>query len=112
MARALRDRGGVASWSELKASLPRDQLEVALTAGRVTRVRRNLYVLADLQHVRRLAIAAGGTASHLTAAQHWGWKVKDPPVRPCITLARGCRKPAADLELHWLTSPPGRLQGT
>lgn len=101
MVQALGGRGGVATWSELKDLLSRDQLELALASGRVSRVRRNLYVLADIREVRRQAIAAGGVASHLTAALHWGWKVKDPPLRPCITLSRGSRKPLGDLELYW-----------
>ncbi|PUA81500.1 hypothetical protein [Nocardioides currus] len=72
--REIRKRGGVATWSELKACVDRDRLEAALIGGRISRLRRNLYVLTDLQEVRRVAIEAGGTASHLTAAQHWGWK--------------------------------------
>ncbi|PUA81499.1 endonuclease domain-containing protein [Nocardioides currus] len=27
--------------------------------------------------------------------------MKDPPQRPCLTLARGSRVPVGDLELHW-----------
>jgi very-short-patch-repair endonuclease len=107
----LRKRGGVASWSELKSSVARDQLAAALSTGQVSRVRRNLYVLASLHDVRRVAIEAGGVASHLTAAQHWGWKVKDPPERPCITLARGSRVPTGDLELHWADLDPGGVTG-
>lgn len=107
----LRSRGGVASWSELKTSLSRERLAEALDAGRVSRIRRNLYVLADLREVRRLAIAAGGVASHLTAAQHWGWKVKAAPDRPCITLARGSRVPSGDLELHWQDLTPREIAG-
>lgn len=111
MARALRERGGVATWSELKACVERDQLEEALRSGRVSRIRRNLYVLSDIREVRRIAISAGGVASHLTAAQHWGWKVKDPPERPCITLARGSRTPTEDLELHWQDLAPSEVAG-
>ena len=111
MVHALRARGGAAHWTELKASLTRDQLELALASGRVSRARRNLYVLADIREVRRIAIAAGGVASHLTAAQHWGWKVKDPPARPCITVPRGSRKPAGDLELHWQDLTPAETAG-
>ncbi len=107
----MRRRGGVATWSELKTSLTRDQLDEALTSGRLNRIRRNLYVLADIREVRRVAIAAGGVASHLTAAQHWGWKVKDPPARPCITLARGSRTPVGDLELHWQDLTPAEIAG-
>lgn len=102
---ALRERGGVASWSELKAVTAREHLEQSLADRTITRIRRNLYVLADLREVRRLAVEAGGVASHLTAAQHWGWKVKDPPTRPCITVARGARRPRGDLEVHWQDLP-------
>jgi len=109
--RALRGRGGVARWSELTSSVERDALDLALASGRVSRVRRNLYVLADIREVRRRAISAGGVASHLTAAQHWGWKVKDAPERPCITLARGSRPPTGDLELHWQDLTPREIAG-
>lgn len=107
----LRGRGDVATWTELKTGLTRDQLEEALASGVASRVRRNLYVLADLREVRRIAIAAGGVASHLTAAQHWGWKVKDSPERPCITLARGSRVPTGQLELHWQDLGPRDVAG-
>lgn len=81
----LRKRGGVGSWSELTSSIERDQLEAALADGRISRLRRKLYVVANLHDVRRLAIAAGGVASHLTAAQHWGWGCRRCawPIRPC-----------------------------
>lgn len=99
--REIRQRGGVATWSELKGVLEREQLEQALAQHRISRVRRNLYAVSDLAEVRRLAVEAGGVASHLTAAQHWGWKVKDPPTKPCITVPRGARVPTGDYELHW-----------
>lgn len=44
LVRTLRERGGVATWSELKAVTVREHLEQALEDRTVTRVRRNLYV--------------------------------------------------------------------
>jgi very-short-patch-repair endonuclease len=34
------------------------------------------------------AQALGGVLSHLSAALHWGWEVKEPPDRPWVTVAR------------------------
>jgi very-short-patch-repair endonuclease len=102
----LRRLGGVATRGEIlgpaDGSGPRrPALEAAVRAGRVVRLRHNCYALAGLDEAKQRARTLGGVVSHLSAAQHWGWKVKHPPLRPCVTLPRSARKPVADVELHW-----------
>ncbi len=46
------------------------------------------YALGDIEDVRARAEAVAGTVSHLSAAISHGWKVKQPPDRPTITLPR------------------------
>ena len=98
---ALRELGGVGTLRELLAYTNRSQLSAALADGRIHKPRHNRYCLADLDGSMRAVARTGGTASHLSAAQQFGWKLKHDPVRPCITLPRSARKPAGAYELHW-----------
>ncbi len=98
---ALRELGGVAPFGELIALSSRPQILAALAAGDIHKPRHNRYCLADAGSTQRAVARTGGTASHLTAAQEFGWKLKHDPPRPCITLPRSARKPKGSYELHW-----------
>ena len=98
---ALRELGGVGALRELLAYTNRSQLAAALADGGIHKPRHNRYCLADLDAALLAVARTGGTASHLSAAQQFGWKLKHDPVRPCITLPRSARKPAGAYELHW-----------
>jgi very-short-patch-repair endonuclease len=98
---ALRELGGVASFGELIALTTRLQVSVALQEERIHKPRHNRYCLADAEGTMRVVARTGGTASHLSAALEFGWKLKHDPVKPCITLPRSARKPAGSYELHW-----------
>ncbi len=98
---ALRELGGVAPFGELIALTTRAQVSAAMVEGRIHKPRHNRYCLADAEATMRAVARTGGTASHLSAAQEFGWKLKHDPVRPCITLPRSARKPAGSYELHW-----------
>lgn len=99
---ALRELGGVATFAELVASVGRSDIERALADGRINKPRHNRYCLADIDAVRHAVARTGGVASHLSAAQEFGWKLKEDPLRPCITLPRSARKPRGGAyELHW-----------
>jgi very-short-patch-repair endonuclease len=98
---ALRELGGVAPFGELIALTTRPQVAAALRDGRIRKPRHNRYCLSDADATRAAVAATGGTASHLSAAQEFGWKLKHDPVRPCITLPRSARKPRGAYELHW-----------
>lgn len=98
---ALRELGGVGTFRELLGLTTRSQLQVALANGLIHKPRHNRYCLADLEGTMRAVARTGGTASHLSAAQEFGWKLKHDPLRPCITMPRTSRKPSGAYELHW-----------
>ncbi len=98
---ALRELGGLGTFRELLGLTSRSQLAVALADGRIHKPRHNRYCLADLEGTLRAVARTGGTASHLSAAQEFGWKLKHDPLRPCVTLRRTSRKPRGSYELHW-----------
>ena len=98
---ALRELGGVAPFGELIGLTTRAEIVAATADGRIHKPRHNRYCLADAEGLVRAVARTGGTASHLSAAQEFGWKLKHDPVRPCITLPRSARKPAGSYELHW-----------
>lgn len=98
---ALRRLGGVASFGELMGPTTRAELVAAVSSGSVVKARHDRYALTATDELRLQAVRAGGTLSHLSAAQHWGWKVKFPPLLPCVTLPRNARKPEGKLEVHW-----------
>ena len=94
--------GGVARWNEIECLVTRAQVDDELQSGTISRLRRGVYALGDLDDVRTTARAHGGTVSHLSAAIHHGWKVKFPPEKPTITLARNRARPTGDdIEVHW-----------
>ena len=102
---ALQRLGGVATLGELIGPTTRGQVRGAERTGEILRLRHNRYALVDTDHQRSQAIAAGGVLSHLSAALHWGWAVKHPPVTACVTMPRGSRKPTGDLEVRWAVVP-------
>lgn len=109
---ALHRLGGVATWAELQPLTSRRKLRTALQAGRVARLNRAQYALPGADAALAAAIRLGGVASHLSAAQHWGWKVKTPPALPTVTVPRWKhRLDAEGLEVHWATLPPASLRG-
>ena len=98
---ALRELGGVATFGELLSLTTRAELVSAREHGRIHKPRHNRYCLADTEGTMLAVAATGGTASHLSAAREFGWKLKHEPVKPCITLPRSTRKPRGSYELHW-----------
>ncbi len=98
---ALRELGGVATFGELIGLTTRAELRAAVKDARIHKPRHDRYCLADAEGTMRAVARTGGTASHLSAAQEFGWKLKHDPVKPCITLPRSARKPPGSFELHW-----------
>lgn len=68
--------GGVAERATLVSLTCRADVDRALREGRLIRVRRGRYALPTAAEARRAAGALSGTASHPSAAAHWGWEMK------------------------------------
>jgi len=99
---AIRLLGGVARWNEICCLTTRARVDAELESGAISRLRRGTYAVGDLVEVRAQAQAVAGTVSHLSAAQLHGWKVKQPPERPTITLPRNRPLPPGNgFEVHW-----------
>ncbi len=98
---ALHELGGVGPFGELIALTTRAEITAAMDQGLIHKPRHDRYCLADADLLRRAVALTGGTASHLSAAQEFGWKLKHQPLKPCLTLPRSARKPRGSYELHW-----------
>lgn len=80
--------GGVGRRDRLRSLSHWRHIDAALAEGRILRVARGWYSLPLGEAGRREALSLTGTASHTTAANHWGWPVKSPPERPHVTVRR------------------------
>ncbi|MFC4787230.1 hypothetical protein ACT8ZV_22325 [Nocardioides sp. MAHUQ-72] len=110
-AEALTRLGGIATRRELLALTTRRRLRAAVDAGDLIELGRSRLALPTADGARCAAVRLGGTVSHLSAAQHWQWKVKLPPARPTITVPRRRHGLAADdVELHWADLPAARVR--
>jgi very-short-patch-repair endonuclease len=87
-ATALRQLGGVGTAAQIVQLTSRRKLRASIGAGEIVRVARARYALSDVQHHRKAAARLSGVISHLSAAQQWGWQVKEPPERPWVTVPR------------------------
>jgi len=91
--------GGVGSARQIVALSSRRRLRETIRAGDVRRCRRGLYALASVQDHRCRALELAAVTSHLSAAAHWGWKVKWSPDRPWVTVPRN-RKVTARMRVE------------
>ena len=85
---ALTWKGGVADARTLNALSSRKRVRTALRKGEIVRVARGSYALPDAQESRRAAARLSGVASHLSAAQRFGWELKHRPAHPTVTVPR------------------------
>ena len=99
---ALTQLGGVATSAELAPLTSRRRLRTAHAKGHVLRIGTGRFALPGADRAMVAAARVGGVVSHLSAAQHWGWKLKLPPELPTVTVPRRCSGlDAAGIELHW-----------
>jgi hypothetical protein len=84
------------------------QLRKAVRDGRVVHLGRNRYALPGAQQALLAAGRLHGVASHLSAAQTWGWAIKFPPSLPVVTVPRGrkvARSRREEVDLRWQDMP-------
>lgn len=93
--RALERLGGIASAGELHRACGRGRVRVALRHGRVLRDARGRYALPETDDALRAAHRLSGVLWLDSAALHHGWKVKQRPGAPAVTVRRN-RKLTAD----------------
>jgi very-short-patch-repair endonuclease len=105
---ALTRLGGLGTSREILNMTSRAGLRRAVLDGRVVRLKPGSYALPDADQALVAARALGGTVSLLSAALHWGWKVRMPPRRPAVTLARHRRLPQRGFEadVRWADLAP------
>src|SRR3954452_19324018 len=99
--------GGSATFAELRAVVSARSIWTALAGGRIRRVAKGVYVLPEAPVALTAARSHGGVVSHLSAAQHWGFGVINPPTLPHVTLEpdRVRRRTGLPCVLHWASVP-------
>lgn len=83
--------GGCATTAELREHHSKRAVAAAIAAGEVVRLGRGRLALPSTGQHLRVAHSRSGTLSHLSAAQHHGWKVKIVPDVAHVTLPRNRR---------------------
>ncbi|MFC7490092.1 MULTISPECIES: DUF559 domain-containing protein [unclassified Knoellia] len=99
----------MATTHELRRHHPKRAIADARAAGELDRVSRGRYALPSVDEHRRLAHARKARLSHLSAALHYGWKVKVVPNKAQITLPYKRRLRAehrSDVDPHWADLKP------
>ena len=83
---ALTRLGGIASARDLLALTTRKRLRRAVEKRDITHVARNRYALRSADEAIAVAMDVDGHLRLLSAAAHWGWKVKWPARFPQILV--------------------------
>lgn len=98
---ALDELGCVATRKQLLSmGVTVSAITTALEAGEISRVRHGKYVAGSAIGLMESAEAVGGVVSHLSAALHYGWSLKELPPRPTLTLPRTSRS-VSGFTCHW-----------
>jgi very-short-patch-repair endonuclease len=112
VAQALIELGGIADASTLVSATSRHGLQQAVHSGEVIRIGRGRYSLPDLDEHPRAAARLCGALDLVSAARHYGWKVKFPPERPEVIVPRGRKvSPSrrSGIDLRWGQVSPAEL---
>ena len=86
-AAALARMGAIATAQELLGLTTRKKLRRAVASGGIVYVSRNRYALASQDEAEAIALSIDGHLRLLSAAAHWGWKVKWPARWPQLVVA-------------------------
>lgn len=87
----LRRLGGVSDSKTLIAAVGVREFRLALREGHIVKAGPNRYVLPGGKERLEAAARVAGSLSHVSAAQHHGWKVKRPPEKIQVVVPRGRR---------------------
>lgn len=90
----LRVRGGAATRKELLDLGFRDELDAALSTGKVVALTGARVALPGLPDDKAAALALGGVVSGLSAARVWGWSLKHEPTEIEVTVPRNSSRKA------------------
>lgn len=107
---ALERLGGVSDREALLTLFTRGQLARALDEGHVVRHSRNLYTLPAADQAVVAARQVHGVVSHLSAALAWGWKVKDVPKKPVVTVPRNRNPSAQGIDVRFASLAAGEVE--
>lgn len=101
--------GGCATTAELRRHHSKHVIETARRTGAIVRTSRGRYTLPSTDKHRQLAHARTATLSHLSAALHYGWKVKTIPDKAQV-LVPSKRRVSLDhratVDPHWAELEP------
>lgn len=106
---AVLQAGGVVSFRELRRLATRSDIERALSEGALVRLRRGHYGLPLIDSHRQAALGLAGVLAGLSAALHWGWKVKSPPERAEVIVPLKRRVPSerrSGIAVRWADLDP------
>lgn len=110
----LRQLGGFGTAQELRATHTKRELAAALADDSIRRRRRGHYELPVVADHLAQAVAMTATLSHVSAAQHHGWRVKMVPEKAWVTVRRKRRLRPGDripVVAHFVDLPPDDVRG-
>lgn len=109
----LQSPNGVATWSQLRPHVTREQLAAAIGTGRVKRAGRGVYRIAASSPDYGVAAALHGTLSHLSAAQHHGLGLIRDPTKTYVTVRAGRSgvKATKDVRVFYRNIPAEHVTG-
>ncbi|UDY22913.1 DUF559 domain-containing protein [Nocardioides sp. Kera G14] len=107
--------GGLVGTAVLMRNCGRKAVRRALREGLLVHVGRDRYALPTTDEALEIARSSNGYLLYESAALHWGWEVRLPPVLPKVGVPRGRPAPAGTVRVDvrrealdgWAT---GRLQ--
>lgn len=106
-------RGGVATWAELRKGAPKREIERAREAGSIVRTARGRYATPTVEAHRAAAHAMTAVLSHASAAAAWGLSAKHEPARPSVTVRRHRNLSAqqrAGIDVTWRALSPSEIR--
>lgn len=104
--------GSVADGTTMRRACDTHVLRQAVRDGRVVHLGRNGYALPGADEAMSAATRLHATASHLSAARTYGWKVKRLPPSPVVTVPRNRKVELArrdGVDVRWADLAPAEV---